>query len=114
MTDLKKDQKDIKKSEDVEKSKNQGTNESRSTEPQLQLTGHIPIVFARTVREVVEILGEHYALVMILIFIRMIKDSSVTERLRDLIRRRGAELTVEEVFAEIEKAMLEMQASKLF
>jgi hypothetical protein len=38
----------------------------------------------------------------------------VTERLRDLIRTRGAELTVEEIFAEIEKAMLEMQASKLF
>ena len=111
MTDLKKD---VKKNEDVEKSKNQGTKESRSTEPQLQLLGHIPIVFARTPREVAEILSEHYAIVMILIFLRMIKDSSVTERLRDLIRRRGAELTVEEVFAEIEKAMLEMQASKLF
>ncbi len=114
MTDLKKDQKDIKQTEDVEKSKNQGANESRSTEPQLQLPGHIPIVFARTPREVAEILSEYDAIFVILIFLRMIKDSSVTERIRNLIRTRGPELTVEELIAEIERAILEFPANKIF
>jgi hypothetical protein len=104
MTDLKKD---TKKDEDVAKIKTRDTDATRSNEPQTQVDGSIPIVFAKNAREVARILLECKSLGMIYIFLRMVKDSSVTKRIMDLIRTRGAQLTEEELLEEIEKIIME-------
>jgi len=114
MNEQKKDLKDIKKSDDVEKAVSRVVKKLYDPETGTQNFNIIPLAFASNPVQAAEIISAVLEKILIPLIMSMVKDSSVTEPIMKAIEAMGSSINKEELMDVIKKSLISALEKRMF